>query len=109
MIVYISPKVKLQLPKLSLFCFLGVRPALMASILTCAKIPASEVLNNIIYLQVNYAYDLKIIKNKIHMKRIFLLLLSAIIMFGACAKPEYKTRSGKKKLRYYNSVPHQMP
>lgn len=40
------------------------------------------------------------------MKKIFIIFLGMSILLGSCAKPEYKTRKGKKKLRHYNSVPY---
>lgn len=39
------------------------------------------------------------------MRKGFLILCSAIFLFGACGpKPQYKTREGKKKLERYNKL-----
>lgn len=40
-----------------------------------------------------------------HMKRLFALLIAALIVLGSCGpKPMYKTREGKKKLKHYNAL-----
>ena len=37
--------------------------------------------------------------------KLFLLMLAGIFMLVSCGpKPQYKTRLGKKKLKYYNSI-----
>lgn len=37
--------------------------------------------------------------------KLILLTLVSVFAFAACGpKPQYKTRLGKKKLKYYNSV-----
>jgi ABC-type oligopeptide transport system substrate-binding subunit len=45
------------------------------------------------------------------MKKYFmLLLLLGVLLLEACApKPQYQTRSGKKKLKHYNSIQYQQP
>jgi ABC-type oligopeptide transport system substrate-binding subunit len=41
------------------------------------------------------------------MKRILTLLLGLSIFLASCGpRPQYKTREGKKKLKYYNGIPH---
>lgn len=45
------------------------------------------------------------------MKKYFMLLLAiAVLLLEGCApKPQYQTRSGKKKLKHYNSIQYQQP
>jgi len=39
------------------------------------------------------------------MRRFFALLVAVVFVLGACGpKPAYKTREGKKKLKYYNAL-----
>jgi len=50
------------------------------------------------------------------MKKVVAIFLGLMILLAACGpRPAYKTREGKKKLRYYNDVqfgnpmPHKRP
>jgi len=38
------------------------------------------------------------------MKKIVVVFVAALILFGACAKPYYQTNIGKKKQRFYNDI-----
>ncbi|EMR01542.1 hypothetical protein [Cesiribacter andamanensis] len=38
---------------------------------------------------------------------LLLLLLFVVLLEGCAPKPQYQTRSGKKKLKHYNSIQYQ--
>jgi hypothetical protein len=41
--------------------------------------------------------------------RVSFLLIFSILALSCGPKPYYKTREGKKKQKYYNTIPYQQP